>query len=82
MRKPKAISKETAVVFGRVLKTYRAQKGMSQESLAERSELHRTYISLLERGKQQPALSTVIQLARALSIPASEMIDAVDAEIQ
>lgn len=55
---------------------------MSQESLAERSELHRTYISLLERGKQQPALSTVIQLARALSIPASEMIDAVDAEIQ
>lgn len=47
---------------------------MSQEKLAERSDLHRTYISLLEQGRRQPSLATIILLARALDISASDMV--------
>ena len=74
MRETKAISKEAAIAFGKVLQAYRTGKGVSQEKLAERSDLHRTYISLLEQGRRQPSLATIILLARALDISASDMV--------
>ncbi|WP_226603243.1 helix-turn-helix domain-containing protein [Bacillus cereus] len=44
---------------------------MSQEELAFNSVLDRTYISLLERGKRKPTISTLFSLASALNIPPS-----------
>jgi len=52
--------------FGRVLRALRERAGLSQEALAIRSGLHRTYISILERGKRSPTLDTIAVLARAL----------------
>jgi transcriptional regulator with XRE-family HTH domain len=50
------------------LKRARAAKGVSQEELASRCDLHRTEISLLERGGREPRLGTMVKLAEALDI--------------
>ena len=55
-------------VFAANLKKYRIQKGFSQEDLAEISELHRTYISAIEREKRSIALENVQKIANALNI--------------
>jgi transcriptional regulator with XRE-family HTH domain len=52
--------------FGRVLRELREQADLSQEQLATMAGLHRTYISILERGKRSPTLDTIAVLARAL----------------
>ncbi len=52
--------------FGRVLRELRERAHLSQEQLAAMSGLHRTYISILERGKRSPTLDTIAVLARAL----------------
>ena len=71
--------------FGLVLKRQRNDKGFSQEELAKESGYHRTYISLLERGKKSPSLSTVYRLADALDakshlliLLAEQMMEAAD----
>jgi transcriptional regulator with XRE-family HTH domain len=49
------------------LRRARQAAGISQEELANRCELHRTEISLLERGGREPRLGTMVKLAAALS---------------
>ncbi|ESQ13238.1 MAG TPA: XRE family transcriptional regulator [Chromatiaceae bacterium] len=63
--------------FGIVLRDIRQTTGLSQERLALESELDRTFISLLERGLRQPSLSTILQLAGPLGIPAGQLVAAV-----
>ena len=55
-------------VFASNLKKYRTQKGLSQETFAEMSGLHRTYISSIEREKRSIALENVQKIADALNI--------------
>ncbi len=52
--------------FADVLRQLRERAGLSQEALAAKSGLDRTYISLLERGQRQPTLKTLARLAEAL----------------
>ena len=52
--------------FAKVLENIRKQHGFSQEKLALKGGLDRTFISLLERGLRQPSLTTILQLADAL----------------
>ena len=52
--------------FADVLRQLREQSGLSQEALATKSGLDRTFISLLERGQRQPTLKTLARLADAL----------------
>jgi transcriptional regulator with XRE-family HTH domain len=54
--------------FGRNLLRYRRRAGLSQGRLAYLAVLHRTEISLLERGRREPRLSTVVKLASALEV--------------
>ncbi|MDA8141654.1 MAG: helix-turn-helix transcriptional regulator [Desulfobacteraceae bacterium] len=63
-----------ANAFGQALKHFRARQNFSQERLSQESSLDRSYISLLERGLRQPSLTTLLQLAEALKIPASDLI--------
>jgi len=60
--------------YGQVLRKFRQDKGLSQESLGFRSGYHRTYISLLERGLKSPSLQTVFRLAEALEVEPYEMV--------
>lgn len=54
--------------FGARLKVLREGQSLSQEELAHRAELHRTYVSGLERGVRNPTLTVLEKLARGLGI--------------
>jgi len=54
--------------FGPTLRRLRKRAGLTQMVLAEKSELHRTEISLLERGKRNPGLDVVTRLIGALKL--------------
>jgi transcriptional regulator with XRE-family HTH domain len=60
--------------FGRNLRAARVGAGLSQERLSALSSLHRTEISLLERGERDPKLSTILRLAEALGVPATALL--------
>lgn len=60
--------------FGNILRELRKEKKLSQEKLAELCDLHDRYISFLERGIKQPTVTTIFKIAKALNIPASEII--------
>ena len=63
-----------AVRFGRVVRAKREALGISQEDLADRAGLHRTYVSLIERGKRTASIATVEQLATALDVSMADLI--------
>jgi transcriptional regulator with XRE-family HTH domain len=52
--------------FGNVVRRRREAAELSQEALAAKAGLHRTYISLLERGQRMPSIEVVRKLAVAL----------------
>jgi transcriptional regulator with XRE-family HTH domain len=60
--------------FARNLRAARTAKGLSQETLAFASGMHRTEVSLLERGLREPRLGTLVRLARALKIRPAELL--------
>lgn len=55
-------------VFSSNVRIYRKKIGISQEELAFRSNLHRTYISAVERGKRSISLENIQKIADALEI--------------
>ena len=61
--------------FGAAIRNLRLRRGWSQEDLAEVSGLHRTYISGVERGVRNPTLSIIIQIANALKVAPSALLD-------
>lgn len=59
--------------FGLAIKQRRQEIGISQEVLAERAGLHRTYIGDIERGARNLSLENSEKLAKALQIPISDL---------
>jgi transcriptional regulator with XRE-family HTH domain len=57
-----------------VVRRRRESAGVSQETLADRAGLHRTYISLLERGLRMPSIGVVQHLASALETTMTSMV--------
>ncbi len=60
--------------FGDRVREARRDKGFSQEVLAERSGLHRTYIGTVERGERNPALVNLVRIADALEVDVSSLM--------
>lgn len=54
--------------FIRKLRLLRESKGLSQEELAARAGLDRSYISLVERGRRSPTVNTLVKIADVLEI--------------
>lgn len=59
--------------FGRRVSNLRRSKGLSQEVLAEKAELHRNYVGGIERGERNVGLRNVFRLARALGVTVSQL---------
>ena len=66
---------EILVSFGEVVRNARKAKGLSQEELAEKAGLHRTYIGMIERGEKNLTLSNIFKIAQALETPMSELFN-------
>lgn len=60
-----------------MLHRIRKEKGLSHEKLAELAGLHPTTLSLLERNKRQPSISTLFQLADGLGVEPDKLVDEV-----
>lgn len=60
--------------FGQTIKELRKAHKISQETLAETSNLDRSFISHLECGKKQPSLVTIFQLAKALKVSPAKIL--------
>lgn len=60
--------------FGEKLRRIRTRKGISQEALADKAGLHRTYISSVERGERNVTITTIAKLAEALDIPMTKLM--------
>jgi len=56
----------------------RQQQGLSQDELAFRSHLHRTYLSDLERGVSSPSLDAIEGLAQALGVQPHQLVQAAE----
>lgn len=61
--------------FGQNVQTARNEKKLSQEKLAELSELDRTYISSVERGQRNISILNIIKIADALGLTASSLLE-------
>ncbi|MEA2579118.1 MAG: Helix-turn-helix domain [Actinomycetota bacterium] len=72
-RRPTEGSSLLQDVAARVAKRRRAA-GLTQEELAERSNLHHTQISRIERGERAPGLLTLARLAEGLDTDMSELL--------
>ena len=64
--------------FGEAVRARRREIGLSQEELGFEAELHRTYVSQLERGLKSPSLATIEQLAQVLKTKPSDLIRAAE----
>ena len=60
--------------FGQRVRTLRLERGLSQEALADAADLHRTHISLIERGGRSVRLETVAAVAAALGVQPAELM--------
>jgi len=61
--------------FGEKLKEYRKSKGLSQEELAEKANLHRTYIGMIERAEKNITLLNIEKIANALDIKITSLLN-------
>jgi len=61
-------------VVGENIKYYRTKLGMTQEELAERAGINRSYLASLERGRRNTTLKTVEMLAKALGVSTTDLV--------
>lgn len=62
-------------LFGSRLREIRLRQNLSQQQLAELSDLDRTYIGGIERGERNPALKNIFRLSDALNIPPTSLFE-------
>jgi transcriptional regulator with XRE-family HTH domain len=65
---------DAAAEFGRRVRVARAERGLSQMGLAEACGLHFTFVSSVERGQRNLALSNILKLAAGLQVDAGQLV--------
>ena len=67
--------------LGKVISSLRRSAGLSQEELAERASIHRTYVSQMERGLKSPTIAMLLKLSKALKTTPSKIMQLFEHEI-
>jgi len=65
---------EPGQAFGQVLRRVRKEVGLTQEQLSLEAEVERNFVSLIERGVNQPTIRVLFKLAKALGTTPSQML--------
>ena len=66
------MKREVLIKFGQRVRSERAKLGLSQEGLASRAGVHRTYIGMIERAEKNITLENIEKIAKALKIGIAE----------
>jgi len=69
------MKREILVKFGNKVRERRTALGLSQEELASRAGVHRTYVGMIERAEKNITLENIQKIAKALEIPLDKLMD-------
>ena len=61
--------------FGKRIRKFRKERGMSQEQLALVATIERSYLGAIERGERSPTLDKIASIAKALRVKPSQLLD-------
>ncbi|HAO08303.1 MAG TPA: transcriptional regulator [Chryseobacterium sp.] len=61
-------------IFGKNVRKYRRLLNLSQETLADRADLHRTYIGMIERAEKNITLVNILRIANALEVNIEDLV--------
>lgn len=70
------------VALGLAIRQFRGERGLSQEELAARAGLHRTYIGDIERGVRNPTLLSLVRMAEALEVNLSVVVERLETNMR
>ncbi len=65
-------------IVGNNIRFHRTKQNISQEQLAEYSNLHPSYIGQLERGKKKPTIDTLYKISLGLKVPLTTILGGID----
>lgn len=71
---PRHANDPVLVALGAAIRRCRLAKGVSQEELAHRSAMDRSYMSSIERGGQNPGIVSIVRIARAMDLTMTELM--------
>ena len=66
--------KKILIKFGNRVREERQQRGLSQEDLAEKAGVHRTYVGMIERAEKNITLINIEKIAKALGVPIHRLL--------
>ncbi len=69
------MKKEVLIRFGNKVRNERVRLGLSQEELASKANVHRTYVGMIERAEKNITLENIEKIAKALNLSISELTD-------
>ena len=67
------MKRDTLIKFGQKVREERTRLGLSQEDLASRAGVHRTYVGMIERAEKNITLENIQKIARALGLKIHEL---------
>ena len=67
--------KKILITFGDKVRELRKEKGLSQEELSFKADLHRTYIGMIERAEKNITLINIEKIAKALGVTLKDLLD-------
>lgn len=66
-------TKNIVLTFGERVRLLRKEKGLSQEELADKADVHRTYVGMIERGEKNITIVNIQKIAKALGVHIKEL---------
>lgn len=70
----KVFSQKASLAFGQAVRIVRSKMGVSQEGLAYKAEIQRSYMGEIERGEKNPSLAIILRIAMALDISTTVLL--------